>query len=65
MPPSLRLPPVYAITDLAAAGAPDHASIARRLFSVGVRLLQAREKSLPDRRFLPDLETCAGADGHR
>jgi len=59
VPPSLRLPPVYAITDLAAAGAPDHASIARRLFSVGVRLLQAREKSCPDRRFLPDLETCA------
>ena len=60
MPPSLPLPPVYALTDLAAARAADHASIARRLFAVGVRLLQVREKSLPDRRFLPDLEACAG-----
>ena len=57
--PTLRLAPVYAITDLAAAGAPDHASIARRLFSVGVRLLQVREKSRSDRKLLPDLEACA------
>jgi thiamine-phosphate pyrophosphorylase len=57
--PTLRFPPVYAITDLAAAGAPDHASIARRLFSVGVRLLQVREKTRSDRELLPDLEACA------
>ncbi|HEY6051149.1 MAG TPA: thiamine phosphate synthase [Thermoanaerobaculia bacterium] len=59
MPTTLRLPPVYAITDLAAAGAPDHASIARRLLSAGVRLLQVREKKWSDREFLPDLEACA------
>ena len=59
MRPPVRLPPVYAISDLAAAGAPDHASIAQRLFSVGIRCLQVREKSRPDRELLPDLEACA------
>jgi thiamine-phosphate diphosphorylase len=59
VPPIVRLPPIYALTDLATAGASDHASIARRLFSVGVRLLQVREKSRSDREFLPDLEACA------
>jgi shikimate kinase len=48
----LRLPPVYAITDRAASGVPDHAEIARRLFSVGVRCVQLREKALPDRALL-------------
>jgi thiamine-phosphate diphosphorylase len=48
----LRLPPVYAITDRAASGVDDHAGIARRLFEVGVRCLQLREKELPDRTLL-------------
>ncbi|MDQ6894957.1 MAG: thiamine phosphate synthase [Acidobacteriota bacterium] len=59
MPPIVRLPPIYAITDLATAGASDHASIAGRLFSVGVALVQVREKTRSDREFLPDLEACA------
>jgi len=59
VPPIVRLPPIYAITDLATASAPDHASIARRLFSAGVRLVQVREKTRSDRELLPDLEACA------
>ena len=49
---SLRLPLVYAITDRAASGLDDHAEIARRLFAVGIRCLQVREKKLPDRELL-------------
>jgi thiamine-phosphate diphosphorylase len=55
----VRLPPVYAITDRAASGLEDHAAIARRLFSVGVRCLQVREKSLPDRALLEAADTVA------
>ncbi len=49
---SLRLPLVYAITDRAASGLDDHAEIARRLFRVGIRCVQVREKTLPDRELL-------------
>ncbi len=55
----MRLPPVYAITDRAASGVEDHAEIARRLFSVGVRCLQVREKSLPDRALLQAADAVA------
>ena len=56
----LSLPPVYAITDRAVSGVASHAEIARRLFSVGIRLVQVREKgtSLPmaDRDLLAQVE---------
>ena len=55
----LSLPPIYAITDRAACGGLDHPAVASRLFEVGVRCLQVREKSAPDRLFLPELEACA------
>ncbi len=55
----LLLPPIYAITDRAAAGGLDHAKIARRLVDVGIRCVQVREKEMLDRRFLPELEACA------
>ncbi len=53
---NLRLPPVYAITDRHAAGLDDHAEIARRLFAVGVRFLQVRDKDLSDRELLDVVE---------
>ena len=56
----LRLPPVYALTDRAASGVDDHAVIARRLFDVGVRCVQLREKSLPDRELLRAADAAAG-----
>ena len=55
----LRLPPVYAITDRSVGGVDDIPTIARRLFSVGVRFLQVREKSLPDRELLQAVEAVA------
>jgi thiamine-phosphate diphosphorylase len=54
-----RLSPIYAITDRLAAGGLSHATIARRLLAVGVRCLQVREKELPDRRLLAEVEECA------
>ncbi len=51
----MRLPLIYAITDRGAGGA-DAPSIARRLFAVGVRALQVREKTLPDRERLAEVE---------
>jgi thiamine-phosphate diphosphorylase len=59
MPETLGLSPVYAITDRTVAGIDDHAEIARRLFDVGVRCLQVREKSMPDRSLLSAVEVCA------
>jgi thiamine-phosphate diphosphorylase len=56
---TLRLPPVYAITDLAASGVSDHAALAGRLFSVGIRCVQLREKALPDRTFLEAADAAA------
>jgi thiamine-phosphate diphosphorylase len=61
--PLRSLPVVYAVMDLAAAAAPDHASIVRRLLSVGVSWIQVREKSRPDRELLADLRDCASLGG--
>lgn len=46
------LPPVYAITDRAASGVADPTLLAERLLRVGVRALQLREKTFPDRELL-------------
>ncbi len=56
---TLSLPPVYAITDRAASGVEDHAEIARRLLSVGVRCVQLREKALSDRALLSEADAIA------
>ena len=56
---TLRLPPVYAITDRAASGVADPAELAGRLLSVGIRALQLREKELPDRELLAAAEAIA------
>jgi thiamine-phosphate diphosphorylase len=53
----LRLPAVYAITDRKLSGIDDHVEIARRLFAVGIRLLQVREKEMPDRELLAAVES--------
>jgi thiamine-phosphate pyrophosphorylase len=50
------LPPLYAITDRPAAGVDSVPEIARRLFAVGVRCLQVREKAIPDRELLGAVE---------
>jgi len=55
---SLRLPRVYAITDRSLSGA-DPSAVARRLFAVGVRCLQVREKSMPDPELLVEVESVA------
>lgn len=55
----LRLPPIYAITDRAASGGVDPASAARRLFAVGVRCLQVRDKSAADLTLFPSVEEVA------
>ncbi|MGE5413699.1 MAG: thiamine phosphate synthase [Syntrophomonadaceae bacterium] len=55
----LRLPLVYAITDRAASGVPDPALLAARLFRVGIRALQLREKALPDRDLLAAADAVA------
>ena len=57
----LALPPLYAITDRAASGGEDAGAIAERLFRVGVRLLQVRDKSAPDRELLASVERAAAA----
>jgi len=54
-----KLSPVYAITDRAVSGIPDHVEIARRLFAVGVRWLQVREKESPDGLLLEAVEAIA------
>jgi shikimate kinase len=53
---SLRLPAIYAITDRKVSGVNDHVEIARRLFGVGIRLLQVREKEMTDRDLLGAVE---------
>ena len=55
------LPPVYAITDRILSGVRDHAAIAERLFRVGVRLVQLREKESPDRDFLSAADRAVAA----
>ena len=56
MKPSLTLPPIYAITDRKVSGVNDHVDIARRLFGVGIRLLQVREKEMADGDLLVEVE---------
>jgi thiamine-phosphate diphosphorylase len=56
----LRLPPVYALTDRAASGIADQVVLARRLFALGIRALQLREKALADRELLAAAEAIAG-----
>jgi thiamine-phosphate pyrophosphorylase len=58
----VRLPRIYAITDRTAAGggAPTaHAEIAERLFRVGIRCVQVREKDSADRDLLREVEAVA------
>jgi thiamine-phosphate diphosphorylase len=52
----LILPPIYAITDRSVSGIASHVEIARRLFAVGIRLLQVREKEMADRDLLAAAE---------
>ena len=53
----MLLPPLYAITDRTVSGVADVAEIASRLFRVGVRCLQVREKTMADRQLLAVVET--------
>jgi thiamine-phosphate diphosphorylase len=55
----LKLPAIYAITDRAVSGVENHAEIVRRLNAVGVRCAQVREKAMPDRALLPQVEEAA------
>ncbi len=52
----LTIPAIYAITDRKVSGMDDHVEMARRLFAVGIRLLQVREKEMPDRGLLAAAE---------
>jgi thiamine-phosphate diphosphorylase len=56
---AFRLPPVYAITDRTVSGVSSHNEIARRLLAVGVRCVQLREKSMPDRELLAEADAIA------
>jgi len=53
---TLRLPPLYALTDRAASGVADPIALVRRLLAVGVRAVQLREKAMPDRELLASAE---------
>lgn len=55
---SLRLPRIYAVTGHSSGGT-DLAAAAERLFAVGVRCLQVREKAMPDRELLSAVESVA------
>ena len=55
----MSLPSIYAITDRAVSGLDSHAEIARRLFAVGIRLLQVREKEREDRELLVETDEVA------
>jgi len=61
---NLRIPPIYAITDRPVSGIADHAEMASRLFKVGVRLLQVREKAMPDCELLGAVESVV-AEGRK
>jgi len=50
------LPPLYAISDRGISGIESVPEIARRLFRLGVRCLQVREKTMPDRDLLAAVE---------
>ena len=53
------LPAIYAITDRAVSGVSNHAEIARRLLSAGIRLIQVREKEMEDRELLAQVDEVA------
>ncbi len=55
----LSLPPVYAITDRTVSGETEPATIAARLFAVGVRCLQVRDKESADGALLASVESVA------
>ncbi|HYB54065.1 MAG TPA: thiamine phosphate synthase [Thermoanaerobaculia bacterium] len=55
-----RLPSLYAVTDRSVSGISSVREIARRLFAVGVRCVQVREKALPDRELLQAVEDVRG-----
>jgi thiamine-phosphate pyrophosphorylase len=50
------LPPLYAITDRSVSGVDSVPELAARLFHVGVRCLQVREKAMPDRDLFDSVE---------
>jgi thiamine-phosphate diphosphorylase len=54
-----KLPPIYAITSGGAGSAAEVERTARRLFAAGIRLLQVRERLLPDRELLEAVEAAA------
>lgn len=56
---SFRLPRIYAITDRAASGGAAPSEIARRLFGVGIRCVQVRDKAIADRELLPEVDAVA------
>jgi thiamine-phosphate pyrophosphorylase len=56
IPLARLLPPLYAITDREVSRIPKVPEIAARLFGVGVRCLQVREKAMPDRDLLEAVE---------
>lgn len=56
---SAKLPPIYAITSGGARSAVEVDRIADRLFAAGIRLLQVRERLLPDRVLLEAVEAAA------
>ena len=55
----VQLPRIYAITDRTVSAIGNHAEIVRRLLSVGVRLVQVREKELDDHELLPQVDEAA------
>ena len=61
----LLLPSIYAISDRTVSGIDSHVEIARRLFSVGVRLLQLREKAMDDRAMLEQADETGRLAGER
>lgn len=55
----MRLPSLYAITDRSVSGIDNHAEIAGRLYRAGARLVQVREKEMPDATLLAQVEGAA------
>jgi thiamine-phosphate pyrophosphorylase len=55
---SLRLPPIYPITDKKLSGRPTHLSILKELARGGARLIQIRDKDTPVADLLADLRRC-------
>ena len=55
---SLRLPPIYPITDKKLSGRSTHLSILKELVRGGARLVQIRDKDTPVADLLADLRRC-------